>query len=97
MGKLFCYFFMIMFIALLNISQARVLNLAGDDNFRPFIFKEMKNLKGIDIDTLHEAGKRLNVNLKIKLYPFKRVLKMIKYGKCDAGFPLRWSTATSIP
>jgi len=37
---------------------------------------------------IEEMAKRLNLSIKIKLYPWKRLIVMMKSGKCDGSFSL---------
>ncbi|WDP88581.1 MAG: amino acid ABC transporter substrate-binding protein [Desulfobacter sp.] len=56
------------------------------DDFPPFFYKVDGKLTGIDIDVLNEAAKRIGVAIKIKAYPWKRVMKLVEKGTIDGGF-----------
>lgn len=60
----------------------------SDDNFIPYSFIENGKIKGIDYDISQELAKRMGVKIKVKLFPWKRLLVMIKTGQCDGGFSL---------
>ncbi|WP_293751420.1 transporter substrate-binding domain-containing protein [uncultured Paraglaciecola sp.] len=61
----------------------------GDDDFPPYSFTDQnQQIKGIDIDLLHEMASRLEVKLEIELVPWKRLLLMTKKGDVTGSFSL---------
>jgi len=50
----------------------------------PFAITDKKPYTGIDIDLWNEIEKRLDVDIKIKKYPWSRSLSNMKQGKSDA-------------
>lgn len=67
----------------------QTLYLVGDQDNKPECYlNESGEAAGSDVEILEELGKRLNLNIKIELTPWVRVLSMIESGKADGGFPL---------
>lgn len=55
----------------------------GTNEFAPFGFIENGQLKGIEVELFHEIGKRLNIQTKLNLFPWSRMLAMVKKGDLD--------------
>ncbi len=83
--------FFILFFGLVLLSSPCFaqdsLNLAALENYQPFTWEDNGNGKGIDIEVLNELSRRINIKIAISYFPWKRVLKNIKKGKFDGGFP----------
>ena len=77
MKKLFFIFILICFFVP-SVVSANPSNLyvVVDDDFPPFSFEDDGKVKGVDIDIIQEMGKRLGIEIKIDLVPWKRLLKM---------------------
>ncbi len=60
----------------------------GDDDFPPYSYQENGKLVGIDVEIIEEMAKRLNIDITIKLVPWKRLIKMTQSGQCDGSFSL---------
>jgi len=73
-------------VSSIGFATDRPLNLVCGENFPPFSYKENGVIKGMDVETVLEMAARLNIEVKIKLKPWKRVLSMTELGKCDGAF-----------
>lgn len=72
-----------------NSAFGKALLFLGDDNFPPFSFTDDNgSFRGIDVDMLTEISNRLQLDIKIDLVPWKRLLQYTKAGKCDGSFAL---------
>ncbi|MCP3875893.1 MAG: amino acid ABC transporter substrate-binding protein [Desulfobacteraceae bacterium] len=69
-------------------SKPKSLAIISDDNFPPFSFLENGEPVGIDIDIIQELGKRLGIEMKVRLFPWKRLIMMTKNGICDGSMSL---------
>lgn len=68
--------------------------LAAIETWPPFriLEKGIENqYTGIDVDLLHEISRKLQVNIRIKRYPWARCLSMMKSGKADIIMGLAYS------
>ncbi len=70
----------------MGFAENRALNLVCGDGFPPFSYEENGIIKGMDVDTVKEMAKRLNIDVKIELKPWKRVLTLTELGKRDGAF-----------
>ena len=64
------------------------LYVVADDDFPPYSFVKKKKVTGIDVDIVKEMGRRLNINIKVNLFPWKRLIMMTKTGRCDGSMSL---------
>ncbi len=55
--------------------------------YRPIIYTENGEIKGICYDMITEMAKRAGVMVNIKMYPWARAMAMVKDGEIDAIFP----------
>lgn len=55
----------------------------GTNEFAPFGFIENGKLKGVEVELFHEIGKRLGIKTKLNLFPWSRMLAMVKQGELD--------------
>lgn len=69
-----------------SFAVSRPLNLLCGRGFPPFSYEENGVIKGMDVDTVKEMAKRLNIKVKIELKPWKRVLSMTEGGLSDGAF-----------
>ena len=60
----------------------------GDDHFPPYSYEEKGRLVGIDVEIMEEMARRLNLDITIKLAPWKRLIRMTRDGQCDGSFSL---------
>lgn len=83
-------FFLIAWSSLLttpSIHSESVLTLnCATNEFAPFGFEEAGVVKGIEVEILQEIGKRLNINISVKMLPWKRMLSGMQEGKLDCIF-----------
>jgi len=89
--KHFALIFLFIFSIANSIANAEIgkpLLILADDDFPPYSYRENGKITGFDVDIIEEMAKRLNLSIKIKLYPFKRLIVMTKSGKCDGSFSL---------
>jgi len=64
-------------------------NIIGDDDYPPFTFYDKNaQVSGIDIEQIQEMADRLDIQINIKLVPWKRLLKMTKNGDVVGSFAL---------
>ncbi len=56
--------------------------------FAPFVIERNGEVKGVDVDVVKEAGRRIGINIDFKLKPWKRLEQEIKIGKvaCLAAY-----------
>lgn len=76
-----------MYFALIG-GQARAtsdIEVAIAANNAPFSWREGDVLRGIDVDTVREAAKRLDIDVEFLVYPWKRMMLSVKNGAVDAG------------
>lgn len=64
------------------------LNIVSDDDFPPFSYTKDNKVVGIDVDIVKEMGRRLNIGIKVRLFPWKRLIMMTKTGRCDGSMSL---------
>lgn len=55
----------------------------GYAHFPPFMCSQQESHSGIDLLLIRELGKRLGLKIKMKEYPFKRLLQSMKTGQID--------------
>jgi polar amino acid transport system substrate-binding protein len=71
------------------LSFGQTFNIVGDDDYPPFTYTdENKQIKGVDIELFQEMAKRLEIQINIKLVPWKRLLKMTETGDVMGSFAL---------
>lgn len=58
----------------------------GADLYIPYQYEENGELKGMSVDIVKEAFKRMGYSVEIKVLPWSRVLKSTKDGAVDAMF-----------
>jgi len=76
---------------LLIISSAAFGNpflFVGDDDFPPYSYEQNGRLMGIDVEIIQSMAGKLNLDIKIRLVPWKRLIMMTKNGLCDGSFSL---------
>ncbi len=78
--------FFLLIVSSISFAADRTLNLVCGENFPPFSYEENGIIKGMDVETVLEMAARLNIEVKIELKPWKRVLSMTELGKCDGAF-----------
>lgn len=66
------------------LAQGTIVMVA--EEFPPFSYLEEGEYKGIDVDILKEASKRLGVEIKIQFYPWARAMAKVKKGEANAIF-----------
>lgn len=81
-------FILNMLICLVFASQVanaadREIVLSIFPNFKPVIWEESGHLKGMDVDVVRELGKRIGVDFKLEIAPWKRCLENAKNGTVD--------------
>lgn len=72
--------------AAIGFAADRPLKLVCGEGFPPFSYRENGITKGMDVETVLEMARRLNITVKIELKPWKRVLSMTELGKSDGAF-----------
>lgn len=58
----------------------------GTLDFPPYAYEDKEKLKGIEIEVVREIGRRLKIDIKLELLPWKRLLEKTKFGKIDCMF-----------
>lgn len=58
----------------------------GADSYTPYQYEENGELKGMAVDIVREAFKRMGYSVEIKVLPWSRVLKSAEDGTVDAIF-----------
>jgi len=78
-------FFLIIFLILsIFAKDIKPFHWIDGDDYPPFIYLDRKNRPaGIFYEIMKEAFKRLNIPLKIDLYPWSRAQKFVKLGYGD--------------
>ncbi|WP_374436434.1 substrate-binding periplasmic protein [Inhella sp.] len=74
-------------LALGALAQVQ-LKVLGDFAFPPYSSLRGTEPVGIDVDILHELGRRTGVQFQIELVPFKRVVESVRAGTVDGGMAL---------
>ncbi len=85
--KAFFYTIFAIFLAV-QTAWSDPLRLVSDAYFPPYSYTENGEVKGIDIDIVNEAARRADVHVTIELYPWKRVLMMMKTDLTDGAFSM---------
>jgi polar amino acid transport system substrate-binding protein len=77
------------------------------DTFAPYVITDGGDIRGIDVDTIAEAGKRVGINVQFKTLPWVRLEREIALGaesNVDCAFAYTQTTAreaymdfTSVP
>ena len=67
-------------------AQSPPLTLATVDNFPPFSYMDKGRLTGIDVELVHEMARRLDISVRIQVYPWARVMSSVKRGEVDGAF-----------
>jgi len=68
------------------------INLFGDTlhvasaKWPPYIEKKEKQISGISVDIIKEIAKRTGDKIDIRIYPVKRLQRLLKYKKIDINF-----------
>lgn len=68
------------------VPRGVALNLSTITEFKPFIWQENGEAKGIDADIVMELCRRTGIRCLIDFYPWKRVLSQIETGFSHGGF-----------
>ena len=63
-----------------------VIILGSVDNFPPFAYNADGKLTGVDIDVVNEMAKRIGINVRIKIFPWARLMDSVQKGSIDGGF-----------
>ena len=63
----------------------------GIDNWKPFVYFENNEPKGLTVDMFKKLAKELNYDIEFKYIPWSRILKMMESGKIDAVGNLSFS------
>ena len=79
---LFMSILMLVFFSQITFAKTTELTV-GTDAWPPFRILDDRYYRGIDFDLLQEIEKRLNVKIKIKRYPWSRILHNLKSGDVD--------------
>ena len=64
--------------------------------YPPYCYQEDGEVKGIAVDIIQEAFKRIDQPITLKILPWKRALKYIKSGKADGLFPVLKKTEREL-
>ncbi|MCP3923787.1 MAG: amino acid ABC transporter substrate-binding protein [Desulfobacterales bacterium] len=80
--------FLYLLFSSISIAAPLSIYVVSDDEFPPFSFVENGKVTGIDVDIIKEMGRRNNIDIKIDLFPWKRLIMMTKTGRCDASMSL---------
>ncbi len=72
--------------------------------YEPFVIERDGKIEGIDVDVVREIGRRIGLNIKLKLKPWKRLERDIEKGAESCGFAyfrtperLKYMDYTNIP
>lgn len=87
MKKLVLIFIMITFLIPSAVWAEKVV-FVGSGALPPYVYEENQKLKGINVDVLHEACKRLNIEPEFQIMPAKRYLRDLQEGTADAAVSL---------
>jgi len=79
----------LIFSCLPLVAVGITFNIVGDDDFPPFSYIDQdEQVRGIDVDLMHEMASRLGIKVNIELVPWKRLLSMTKNGDVVGSFSL---------
>ncbi len=67
-------------------GSRNVLVLSTVPEFRPFVWKQGEEIRGIDYDIVREMCRRMDLVCHVDFHPWKRVLARIEKGLSDGGF-----------
>lgn len=87
MFKFAIVFLGVLFFQPQESKAAEKLTIAALINFEPYSFYDGDKVRGIDVDIIREASKRVGVEVEFKMAPWKRVLSLVRLGKVDGGTP----------
>lgn len=79
---IFCLLSLFIFQASLHSETVLIVT---DSNLAPFCYEENGVAKGIDVDMMKEAARRMKIDIIIEARPWKRALKDIESGEKVAG------------
>ncbi len=80
--------FLYLIFSSVTFAASLSMYVVSDDEFPPFSFIENGEVTGIDVEIIKEMGRRNNIDIKIDLFPWKRLIMMTKTGRCDASMSL---------
>lgn len=83
-------YFILIYISLISTTAicGEKYIICGDDYFPPYSFTKDGKTVGIDSDLVRHVMKKVNIDVEIKLLPWKRLLLDLRDGQCDFAFSL---------
>ncbi|GBC62365.1 amino acid ABC transporter [Desulfonema ishimotonii] len=80
-------FIMLIFFLPVCAAAEKVVFVSVEKDIPPNMYQEDGELKGIYIDIIRQACKKLDIDPDFRLYPWKRCVKYVKDGRAEAIFP----------
>ena len=85
--KTYIILFVCHWLTMTSIYAEESLKIVGKESYPPYSFiNENNKLTGIDVEIINEALKISGIKAKIHLYPWPRVLNLVKEGWADGIF-----------
>jgi len=67
-------------------KKKKFLLKCGTNIFAPFGFLENGKIKGIEVEIMHEVGRRLGIDIDIKIFKWATLLESMRFGTLDCMF-----------
>ncbi|WP_091939360.1 substrate-binding periplasmic protein [Propionivibrio dicarboxylicus] len=71
-----------------RLAWAGELLVVTDENLPPFSFVRDGKAVGVDVDMLRRAAEKAGVNVRVEVFPWKRVLYLLENGGAQWAMPL---------
>ncbi|GAA3959577.1 hypothetical protein GCM10022278_17280 [Allohahella marinimesophila] len=70
----------------LAAEEARRQLVCSSTVYQPYVIQDEQGIRGIDVDVVREIGRRLNIDIDIRLSPWTRLEKELAAGEQDCVF-----------
>jgi polar amino acid transport system substrate-binding protein len=67
-------------------KKKKFLLKCGTNIFAPFGFLDNGKIKGIEVELMHEVGRRLGIDIEINIYKWATLLESMRFGTLDCMF-----------
>ncbi|KPA18940.1 amino acid ABC transporter periplasmic protein [Candidatus Magnetomorum sp. HK-1] len=67
-------------------KKKKMLLKCGTNTFAPFGFEKNGKIQGIEVELMQEVGRRLGIDIELKIYPWATLLESMRFGTLDCMF-----------